>query len=170
MTFKFPKAPESLTTWVVTGIGLPTVLLLVVAIGATPLAHARTIVSFALVQDDATLKVRGKIIRLYGIYVPPSGRQCETQIRPVRCASRAALALDFKKGSNFVHCTPKRKNADRSLTAICYADGVDLGAYLIERGWAVAVPDAPFEYVTLERIARKRGMGVWGFQVDSISR
>jgi hypothetical protein len=64
---------------------------------------------------------------------------------------------------------------DGSLSAICTVeDGsildppVDLGAWLIELGLAVATPDAPFEYVVLERIARANGRGVWGFQVDSI--
>ena len=39
---------------------------------------------------------------------------------------------------------------------------MDLGAYLIERGWAVASPEGPFEYQVLEKIARERRMGVWG--------
>ena len=48
--------------------------------------------------------------------------------------------------------------------------GEDLSAYLLEQGWAVALPDAPFEYQTLEKIARSRGFGVWGTPVDNIQR
>ena len=65
-------------------------------------------------------------------------------------------------------------NGDGSINGICYVgrsrfdDGVDLGAYLIERGWAMARPEAPFEYHALERIARHHGMGVWGLSVDRI--
>ena len=131
---------------------------------------AADIFSYAMVEDDATLKIRGRKIRLFGIYVPPSARTCRSLSRPIRCASRAVQALEFKIGANFVRCTPFVKHRDRSLTAVCRADGVDLSAYLISKGWAVALPDAPFDYYTLERIAKRQRMGVWGFQVDSIVR
>jgi len=51
-----------------------------------------------------------------------------------------------------------------------FDEGEDLSAYLLENGWAVALPDAPFEYQTLEKIARSRQFGVWGFPVDRIER
>lgn len=131
-------------------------------------AHAREIVSYAFVQDDATLKVRGKIIHLFGIHVPQTERTCRTFMRPVECSTRAALALDFKIGARFVRCETVRKNADGSLTALCRADGEDLSAYLLSQGWAVALPDAPIKYHTLEKIARRRSLGVWGFHGDVI--
>jgi endonuclease YncB( thermonuclease family) len=36
-----------------------------------------------------------------------------------------------------------------------------LGAYLLRRGLALALPGSPFEYQALERIARSQGRGVW---------
>ena len=92
-------------------------------------------------------------------------------MRPVRCASRAVLALEFKI-QGFVYCVESSRNADGSLNARCFVnrghfdEGEDLGAYLIEQGWAVATPDAPFEYRTLERIARHHDRGIWGRSVD----
>ena len=62
------------------------------------------------------------------------------------------------------------------MQGVCYVnrgpfdEGEDLAAYLLERGWAVALPNAPFEYHALERIARHNARGVWGFTVDSIIR
>lgn len=47
--------------------------------------------------------------------------------------------------------------------------GEDLAAYLLEQGWAVALPYTPFEYHVLERIARHKGFGIWGFP-DTIIR
>jgi endonuclease YncB( thermonuclease family) len=124
--------------------------------------------SYAMVRGDATLKVGGRhVVRLFGIHIPSTGRTCRTNLRPVTCASRAALALDFKI-QGFVRCTPTHRHRDRSITAQCRNRGVDLGAYLIERGWAVATPGAPFDYVVLERIARERNMGVWGFHADRV--
>ena len=85
------------------------------------------------------------------------------------------LALDFKvKG--FIHCYTRSENEDGSLNAVCYVDrnsfdrGEDLAAYLLERGWAIALPRAPFEYHAIEKIAHSREVGVWGYQADSIGR
>ena len=124
--------------------------------------------SYALIHDDATLNVAGRHLRLHGIHIPASERTCEHRIRPARCGSRAARALRFKI-QGFVSCRLGGKYDDGSIAAYCRADGQDLGAYLIERGWAVALPDAPFAYHVSERIARHRGFGVWGFSADRIT-
>ena len=136
-------------------------------------AAARDLVSYALVQEDASLLVRGQKVHLYGIFIPQTDRTCRAFLRPSRCASRAALALDFKI-QGFVHCQPRSRNQDRSLVATCWVDrtyhssGEDLSAYLLEQGWAVPLPDAPFEYQVLGELAREQRRGVWGFQVDNI--
>ena len=135
--------------------------LLAALLWLVPTAGSASLTSFAKVRPDASLLVGSRVVRLYGIHVPSMGRTCRTNLRPVRCGSHAVLALDFKI-RGFVQCRRVHRNRDRSVTALCRNRGVDLGAYLIERGWAVARPDAPFEYRVLERIARERGMGVWG--------
>jgi len=129
--------------------------------------------SYAVVHGDGSLTVQGRTIRLYGIWLPPSNRRCDTRIRPVRCGSRAAVALR-QKVTGFVDCRPQFAYNDGSIAAICLTgrglgrDGVDLGAWLIEEGLALALPDAPFGYQALERIARANQRGVWGRFVDEI--
>jgi len=126
-------------------------------------AWAADISSYAFVNDDGSLRIRGRTIHLYGIHVPSSESVCRPQGRPLTCATRAALALDFKIGPSFVRCDIQNKNSDGSLTGVCRAEGVDLAAYLLERGLAAALPEAPPDYQILERIARHRGVGIWGF-------
>lgn len=133
----------------------------------TPSLALSEITSYALVRDDATLEIAGRHVRLAGIYLPDSGRICETNVRPVRCGSRAAQALRFKN-RGFLSCSLKGRYSDGSYAGYCRLEDLDLGTYLIDRGWAVATPDAPFHYHVHERIARHRGFGVWGFQVDSV--
>lgn len=152
-----------------------TIVLSLMLMLASNQALAREIVGHALVRGDGTLLIKERVIHLDGIYLPPTERQCRDWIRPVRCDSRAVLALDFKvKG--FIRCFPQSENQDGSLNAVCYVDrtsfdrGEDLAAYLIERGWAIALPDAPFAYHAIEKIALSRKVGVWGYQADSISR
>jgi endonuclease YncB( thermonuclease family) len=127
----------------------------------------------AFVQSDASLLVSGKRIRLFGIYVLETDRRCVSPLFPVRCKQRAALSLELQI-ERFVRCKERSINADRSVNAVCwegvtpFSDKVDLAAWMLRQGWAVALPDAPFEYHVLERIARARGFGVWGLQVDSV--
>ena len=135
-----------------------------------PAAADREISSFAFVQEDGSLKIAGEHIRLYGIYIPPTGQTCNTFIRPVPCGTRASLALDFKISGDFVHCTLLATNPDGSITASCSVGNEDLSAWMLQRGWAVALPDAPFEYRTMEKIAQSRGIGVWGIPVEIIQR
>ena len=56
---------------------------------------AADIVSYAIVQPDATLKMRGKIIRLFGVHVPSSGRVCQRNLRPARVKQRAGNAQAY---------------------------------------------------------------------------
>ena len=141
----------------------------VVAVGAE-------IVSYALVQDDGSLRVQGKTIRLFGVYMPRTERNCRSDFSPPLCGNRSVRALKVRI-RGFVRCLPQGKFSDGSLSAVCYVDGassteppIDLGAWLLEQGLAVAGPGAPFEYRTLERIAEVNRRGVWGFQVDQIIR
>jgi endonuclease YncB( thermonuclease family) len=148
--------------------------LLLAMLVSEPAQAERHLEGLAIVRDDGSLLIKERVVRLHGIYIPPTDRQCRDWVRPVRCDSRAVLALDFRvKG--FINCYVAAEYQDGSLSATCYADrtsfdsGEDLAAYLIERGWALALPNAPFSYHALEKIASKREVGVWGYPVDSFS-
>lgn len=144
--------------------------------GSGAISEAAPVGRPALVQKDGTLKIGGRIIRLYGIYLPPTARICRSFLQPTRCAARGVLALE-RKIQGFVFCDPVGRYADGSLSAVCrvrsrsatYGPYEDLAAFLLREGWAVARPGAPFEYSVLERIAQARERGIWGFQVDSIT-
>jgi endonuclease YncB( thermonuclease family) len=152
-------------------IRILTSLLLLVALKALA---ARELEGLAIVRSDGSLLIKEQVVRLHGIYIPPTERQCRDWIRPMRCDSRAVLALDFRV-DGFIRCFVQYENPDGSLDAVCYADrtsfnaGEDLAAYLVERGWALALPQGPFEYHALEKIASRRGLGVWGYPADSFS-
>jgi endonuclease YncB( thermonuclease family) len=117
--------------------------------------------SYAFVNDNGTLRIRGRTLRLFGVYLPPTDPFCEADNEPDECIPQAVAALKFKVGSNFVKCDFKGQAPNGALFATCRAEGKDLAAYLLERGWAAALPEAPPEYAILERIARERGLGVW---------
>ncbi len=126
------------------------------------------IIGNAIIRDDGSLEIRGRTIRLHGIHIPPTGHGCRTSIRPIRCGSEAMLALRFRI-QGFVRCAPVTRDRNGAMSAVCHVRGrgsvlepdEDLGAYLLRQGLAVARPEAPFEYVVLERIARAQRRGIW---------
>jgi endonuclease YncB( thermonuclease family) len=126
--------------------------------------------SFAFVQDDGTLRIKGYVVRLYGIYIPTTQQSCYTFVTPPMCGSRASLALEFKIGGDFIHCTERAINPDYTITASCTYENEDLSEWMLQSGWAAALPDAPYEYAVIESMARARGIGVWGIPVDTFPR
>lgn len=54
------------------------------------------ILGAAAVHADGTLRVGRYLIRLYGIYIPATGKQCRTFLVPIYCGNRAAVALNFR--------------------------------------------------------------------------
>ena len=150
-----------------TSMNLRRATLLLAALLCLAPAGAAELHSYAIVQDDATLRIRNTTVHLYGIHIPETGRHCRTFMRPVICGSRAVLALEFKI-QGFVRCELLTRHHDRSATGRCFVGEEDLSAYLLSQGWALALPDAPFQYHALERIARHQHRGVWGFSADQI--
>lgn len=152
-------------------------LVLALALSTSPAAKAADadIVGAATVFADGSLRVNSSQVRLYGIYIPPSGQRCATFISPARCGNRSALALD-NRIQGFVFCYSVHGYSDGSVSAVCfhrrtfYDAGEDLALFLVSRGLALALPGAPFEYVAFERVAQTRQLGIWGFSVDAISR
>ena len=129
--------------------------------GATETLH-----SYALIHDDASLVVQNRRVHLAGVYVPRTQASCID--RPADdCRTRAAAALEFRI-QGFVRCEILARHRDGSREGQCHVGsstfdpGVDLGAYLIERGWALAGPDAPYEYRAIEDLARHQNAGIWG--------
>lgn len=137
-------------------------LLLALAIVLPRPAPAWEITSYSHVQADGSLLVSGHTIRLHGIYIPETDRTCRTYQLPIRCDQRALLALEFKIEPYFVTCEKMADLEDGSISALCTVKDEDLSAWMLQQGWAVALPGAPLEYQLLEKIARRHYRGIWG--------
>jgi endonuclease YncB( thermonuclease family) len=122
----------------------------------------------AIVHEDGTLSVGGELVRLFGVYIPQFERTCRTYLRPPRCAPKAVLVL-ADKVDGFVRCEIVQRGPDGVPEGICgmrgrdlFAPREDLGAWLVQEGFALAAPEAPPEYRLLERLAESRELGLWG--------
>src|SRR5262245_4941136 len=93
----------------------------------------------ASVIDGDTLEIHAQRIRLLGIDAPESPQYCYfPDGKKWRCGQTAALQLQDFIGNKTVTCEKKGKDRYRRIVAVCFAGGDDLGAWLVENGWALA--------------------------------
>lgn len=105
--------------------------------------------------------MHGQLIRLHGIDAPESGQTCETQSGPYRCGQRAAIALSDMTAGRTVQCLQSGKDRWGRIVARCAIDGLDLGDWMVEKGWAIAYRKYSLDYVEAEDRARSSGAGIW---------
>jgi endonuclease YncB( thermonuclease family) len=126
---------------------------------------AEPVSGMARARDDGSLVVGDTVVRLAGVYIPPRPG-CQTA--GGGCVPPAVAVLEDRAGGNFVRCAVAGRRGDGSLDGFCSIDGrsvldprIDLGAGLVQRGWALVGPGAPAEYRALERLAEAQGRGLW---------
>jgi endonuclease YncB( thermonuclease family) len=123
---------------------------------------AETIIGVASVIDGDTLEVRGTRIRLQGIDAPESSQRCiRLSGQEWRCGQQAALALSDRIGRRSVSCAERDIDRYGRTIAVCSQDGVDLNAWLVQEGWAVAYRQYSRDYVGEEADARRAGRNIW---------
>jgi hypothetical protein len=149
-------------------------LILLLTLAGTAVAQPRMIEGPASVEPDGSIRIFGDHIRLFGIWLPKLQRTCSTLLDPTFCAPAPVVVL-YEKVRGFLLCQQVRELGDGTIEAYCGLRGrrlldprEDLGAMLIEEGWALARPDAPPEYRALERLAESREMGIWGNKFFSV--
>jgi endonuclease YncB( thermonuclease family) len=118
----------------------------------------------ARVIDAGTLEIGSSVVSLFGVEAPRSDQICERGGAAWRCGQDAEWALAERLERHWALCDEKGADRTGHAIAICYIggrNGIDLNAWLIEHGWALAQADAPDAYRTLESGAQRAGRGLW---------
>jgi endonuclease YncB( thermonuclease family) len=116
----------------------------------------------ASVIDGDTLEMHGRRIRLHGIDAPESRQSCYLPAgKAWRCGRTAALQLQDFIGNKTVTCAPKGEDRYGRRVAACAVGGEDLGAWLVEHGWALAYARYGTAYVARQRQAESGQVGIW---------
>jgi len=118
----------------------------------------------ARVVDAGTVEIGSQIVRFFGLDAPPSQQMCERGNTAWRCGQDAEWALAERLERHWLTCDEQAADASGAARAICYIggrNGININAWLVENGWAVARPEETARYLALEQAAQRAGRGLW---------
>lgn len=143
---------------------LPRLLLCFVALGTPAAFCAPGMLGPADVLSGDTLEIGGERVRLHGVDAPGIAQRCRRDAGiEWRCGLLARTELVRHIDDRPVACEDEGHDAFGQRLATCHVDASSLGAWLVERGWALA---ADATYAEAEAVAREAGRGLWhdGFE------
>ena len=114
------------------------------------------------VINGDTLEMRGRYIKIYGIDAPESNQTCsDSRGRAYRCGQEAARWLKSWISGHELECHVIKQDSKGNMVATCALGQYDIGAALVNAGWAVADPSQNDIYMPYEQQARDNGRGLW---------
>jgi endonuclease YncB( thermonuclease family) len=101
-------------------------------------------------------------VRLYGLASPLIDQKCYDNVaHAYDCGYVAARMLkDFISGDD-VNCRVMNTNAKGELMAACSVGSFDIGAAMVEAGWAIALPAVTPIYLPYQQKAQEGKKGMW---------
>ena len=122
---------------------------------------AGVITGIATVIDGDTIRVQGRTIRFHGMDAPERNQRCRRGKTRYRCGRTATKALARKINRGTVRCASQNHDRYNRIIAVCRAGGVNLNAWMVLRGHAVAYRRYSLDYIPAEHEARSEGRGIW---------
>jgi endonuclease YncB( thermonuclease family) len=133
---------------------------------ASSMPSAQSLSGVARVIDGDTIDIRGTHVRLNGIDAPELKQTCEANGQTYACGEQATEALIVLVGARPVKCAETGRDRYQRIIARCQVDSVDVGAWMVEHGWAVAFRKYSLEYISAEDRARSAKLGIWAGTFD----
>lgn len=125
-------------------------------------ASSETLSGTASVIDGDTIEIHGQRIRLSAIDAIESRQPCQNPDGTLwRCGKDAAFAFSDMIGRRPVSCDVIDIDRYGRAVSICQVGGEDIGAWMVENGWALAYRRYGTDYVAAEDRARNAGRGIW---------
>ena len=114
-----------------------------------------------IVIDGDTIRIGNTRIRPYGIDAPEVRQDCTVSGKVWRCGQEAKNKLDKIIAKKLVTYSKKYMDRYRRVVAVCRAGSINLNAWMVENGWAVAYIRFFKDYVKDERNAKASPKGIW---------
>ena len=117
------------------------------------------------VIDGDTIDLDGQHIRLHGIDAPEKMQPCFRNGVSWMCGQAATKHLKDFLRDRAVRCDIRGKDRYRRSIGVCFAGIVNINAYMVSSGFAMAYWRYSKDYVTQEAEARKAKRGIWAGRV-----
>ena len=111
--------------------------------------------------DGDTIRIGNTRIRLHGIDAPETNQICERNGKKWRCGRESTKALKTVIGEKSVSCSKRDIDRYGRVVAVCRAGSINLNAWMVGNGWAVAYRRYSRDYIADEREAKASRHGMW---------
>ena len=126
-----------------------------------PMQYPAT-VGITRVFSGDTLALNNRIIKLFGVAAPDISQTCaDASGRGYKCGRQAVSWLSGWLADNEVTCHILREDEKGILTGVCLLGSYDIGAALINAGWAVADTSQTKIYLPYQEQAVTNKRGLW---------
>ncbi len=114
-----------------------------------------------IVKGD-TLTLSGRIVRLFGVASPDISQTCaDNQGRGYRCGQQSISWLSGWLAENVIKCHILGEDKQGVLTGVCMLGPYDIGAAIVNAGWAVADTKQTQIYLNYQNQASQSKRGLW---------
>ena len=114
------------------------------------------------VINGDTLQIQGYYFRLFGVDAPEPNQTCADRMgRSYNCGAKASSWLRAWLMDNEVECKIMQRDNEGNMVGICFLGQYDIGAALVNAGWAVAYPKHTDIYYPYQEQAKAAGHGLW---------
>ncbi|SMC76481.1 hypothetical protein SAMN06297251_107149 [Fulvimarina manganoxydans] len=122
---------------------------------------AKRLLARPVALDAARIAIGQAVVELPGVEPLELAAQCSSGSLTWPCGARSRTELrNFLRGRSIECEVPNRFGESReSITSACSVGDEDIGAWVVSRGWAQAVPGGPYE--DLQASAKANGLGIW---------
>lgn len=120
----------------------------------------------AIVGDGDSITVAGTKIRIYGIDAPELDQTCSDRAGSIYACGRLAQRHMQKIAKGKIRCETVETDQYGREVSICYAGDVDLGAAMVNAGWARAYLRYSLRYASAEQAAKDARRGMWDGDFD----
>ncbi len=129
--------------------------------GFNPLNYPATVGVSRVVSGD-TLTLNGRVVKLFGVAAPDISQTCaDASGRGYKCGYQAISWLSGWLGDNEITCHIISEDDRGVLNAVCLLGAYDIGAALVNSGWAVADTRQTNAYIPYQNQALSNKRGLW---------
>ncbi len=130
--------------------------------GMPDLQNAPILEGMAEVVMADVIKINGHRIYLYGIDAPELDQTCANKMgRSYRCGYVAATWLRDWVMNQPVSCKILQQDMSGNLLGVCSLGDYDIGAALVNAGWAIADENQSPIYLPYQEEASQQRVGLW---------